>query len=169
LSEHGRVAVLDVDYHHGNGTQDIFYERGDVLTISIHGDPRFSYPYFTGYDDERGQGAGAGFNLNIPLPEAIDGAAYRHALQRALDRIARFSPAFLVVSLGLDVVRGDPTGSWLLSARDLLQNGRMIGALGLPTLVVQEGGYRTRTLGVNARNFFQGLWQGASGVNRPKR
>jgi acetoin utilization deacetylase AcuC-like enzyme/GNAT superfamily N-acetyltransferase len=161
LSAQGRVAVLDIDYHHGNGTQDIFYGRNDVLTISIHGHPRFSYPYFSGYDDERGEGGGLGFNLNMPLPEHVDGDAYRRVLARALERIAKFAPTFLVVSLGLDVVRGDPTGSWSLSARDLLLNGRMVGALGLPTLVVQEGGYRTRTLGVNARNFFQGLWQGA--------
>src|SRR5690606_19841082 len=161
LSAQGRVAVLDIDYHHGNGTQDIFYARGDVLTVSIHGHPKFTYPYFSGFDDERGTGAGSGCNLNLPLPEKTDGAAYREALGRALARIAKFSPAFLVLSLGLDVVRGDPTGSWSLGARDLAQNGTLIGALGLPTLVVQEGGYRTRTLGVNARNFFQGLWKGA--------
>ena len=166
LSAHGRVAVLDVDYHHGNGTQDIFYERDDVLTVSIHGHPRFAYPYFSGYEDERGSGRGLGFNLNIPLPETVQGDAYRHALGRALRRVARFGPAFLVVSLGLDVVRGDPTGSWLLSARDLRQNGLLIGQLGLPTLVVQEGGYRTRTLGANARNFFQGLWRGAQEAPR---
>jgi acetoin utilization deacetylase AcuC-like enzyme len=166
LSAHGRVAVLDVDYHHGNGTQDIFYERDDVLTISIHGHPRFAYPYFSGYEDERGRGRGAGFNLNIPLPETVRGEEFRHALERALRRISRFEPAFLVVSLGLDVVRGDPTGSWLLSARDLMQNGVLIGHLGLPALVVQEGGYRTRTLGVNARNFFQGLWRGVQEAPR---
>ncbi len=161
LSAQGKVAVLDVDYHHGNGTQDIFYARSDVLTVSIHGHPRFTYPYFSGFEDERGAGAGTGFNLNLPLPERTDGAAYREALGKALARIAKFGPAFLVLSLGLDVVRGDPTGSWSLGARDLAQNGTMIAGLGVPTLVVQEGGYRTRTLGVNARNFFQGLARGA--------
>ena len=161
LSGNGRVAVLDVDYHHGNGTQDIFYDRGDVLTVSIHGHPRFTYPYFSGYDDETGTGAGRGCNLNMPLPESIGVDVYERALERALTRIRKFAPAFLVLSLGLDVVRGDPTGSWLLGAKDLKRNGRLIGELGLPTLVVQEGGYRTRTLGVNARNFFTGLWQGA--------
>jgi acetoin utilization deacetylase AcuC-like enzyme/GNAT superfamily N-acetyltransferase len=164
LSANGRVAVLDVDYHHGNGTQDIFYERRDVLTISIHGHPRFTYPYFSGYEEERGSGGGEGFNVNIPLPEHIGGEVYRRALSTALQRIERFAPAFLVVSLGLDTARADPTGSWQLGARDLARNGALIGALGLPTLVVQEGGYRTRTLGVNARNFFVGLWRGSHGV-----
>jgi len=160
LAANGRVAVLDIDYHHGNGTQDIFYERPDVLTVSIHGHPRFTYPYFSGYEDETGAGAGRGFNLNLPLPEGIGEEAYARALDRALERIRRFAPAFLVLSLGLDVARGDPTGSWLLGARDLKRNGHAIGRLGMPTLVVQEGGYRTRTLGVNARHFFEGLWQG---------
>jgi acetoin utilization deacetylase AcuC-like enzyme/GNAT superfamily N-acetyltransferase len=161
LSERGRVAVLDVDYHHGNGTQDIFYERADVLTISIHGHPRATYPYFSGYDDERGEGRGRGYNFNIPLPESIGAEQYRPALERALERVKKFAPAFLVVSLGLDVARGDPTGSWLLGARDLHDNGVAIGKLGIQTLAVQEGGYRTRTLGVNARNFLQGLARGA--------
>jgi len=160
LSANGRIAVLDIDYHHGNGTQDIFYARPDVLTVSIHGHPRFTYPYFSGYEDETGEGAGRGFNLNLPLPEGIDADTYSRTLERALERIRKFAPAFLVLSLGLDVARGDPTGSWLLGARDLKRNGIAIGRLGLPTLVVQEGGYRTRTLGVNARHFFEGLWHG---------
>jgi acetoin utilization deacetylase AcuC-like enzyme len=100
----------------------------------------------------------------MPLPEHIGGEVYRRALTAALQRIERFAPAFLVVSLGLDTARADPTGSWQLGARDLSRNGALIGALRLPTLVVQEGGYRTRTLGVNARNFFIGLWRGSHGV-----
>jgi acetoin utilization deacetylase AcuC-like enzyme/GNAT superfamily N-acetyltransferase len=166
LSEHGRVAVLDIDFHHGNGTQDIFYSRKDVLTVSIHGHPSFSYPYFSGYEDERGSGPGLGFNLNIALPEGIAGEQYRRSLQRALERIVKFDPAFLVVAFGLDVARGDPTGAWLLSAQDIRQNGQMIGALDLPTLIVQEGGYRTRTLGTNARHFFQGLLRPGHGAPR---
>jgi acetoin utilization deacetylase AcuC-like enzyme len=102
LSAHGKVAILDIDYHHGNGQQQIFYERSDVLTVSIHGDPDFAYPYFTGFADERGAGAGEGFNVNIPLPENIDGTAYRSALQQALNAVGNFAPAFLVVALGLD-------------------------------------------------------------------
>ena len=158
LSGFGRVAVLDVDYHHGNGTQDIFYERGDVLTVSIHGHPSFAYPYFSGFKEEVGQGPGLGANVNFPMPEHLDGPGHLAVLDKALKRIARFDPAFLVVALGLDPAKNDPTGSWSLIARDFENNGRAIGALNLPTLVVQEGGYRIRSLGVNARSFFTGLW-----------
>ncbi len=162
LSQHGRVAILDIDYHHGNGQQDIFYERSDVLTISIHGAPHFAYPYFSGFADECGSGAGQGYNLNLPLPEEQSGMQYRKALQRALQQVATFAPTFLIVALGLDTAKGDPTGTWSLSAKDFHQNGQMLGEQRLPTLIIQEGGYRTRTLGVNARNFFQGLVTGAS-------
>jgi acetoin utilization deacetylase AcuC-like enzyme len=161
LSAHGRIAILDVDYHHGNGQQEIFYERSDVLTVSIHGHPNFAYPYFSGFDDERGTGQGEGFNLNLPLPEAVDGAVYRQALETALREIEAFRPLVLVVCLGFDPAKGDPTGTWSLTARDFEANGRMIGWLRLPTLIVQEGGYRTRTLGVNARHFFEGFLAGA--------
>jgi acetoin utilization deacetylase AcuC-like enzyme len=157
LRTYGKVAILDIDYHHGNGQQDIFYRRSDVLTVSIHGHPRFAYPYFSGFKEERGEGEGEGFNLNLPLAEAMDGAGYRQGLKRALRRIAEFNPAFLVLAFGLDTAKGDPTGTWLLSAKDFETNGRMIGELGLPVVVVQEGGYRTRTLGTNARRFFHGL------------
>jgi acetoin utilization deacetylase AcuC-like enzyme len=157
LSAEGRVAILDIDYHHGNGQQDIFYDRDDVLTVSIHGHPRFAYPYFSGFEDETGEGRGVGYNLNLPQPEKLDGKGHRVALARALDRISRFEPTFLVVAFGLDPAKGDPTGSWFLGASDFEENGRLIGALARPTLVVQEGGYRTRTLGVNAAHFFRGL------------
>jgi acetoin utilization deacetylase AcuC-like enzyme/GNAT superfamily N-acetyltransferase len=163
LSRTGPVAILDIDYHHGNGQQEIFYERGDVLTVSIHGHPEFAYPYFTGFEDEKGAKSGSGYNVNIPLPEQIDAERYRQALTRALDRVRRFGPRFLVVALGLDTAKADPTGTWSLVARDFEENGRLIGSLRLPTLVVQEGGYRTRTLGVNARHFFTGLVQAAFG------
>ncbi|MBN2578656.1 MAG: histone deacetylase family protein [Pirellulales bacterium] len=158
LSASGKVAILDVDYHHGNGQQDIFYDRADVLTVSIHGHPRIAYPYFSGFEDEKGLGPGEGFNLNFPLPETVDGPRYRETLQKALQAIAAFRPTFLVVALGLDTAKGDPTGTWTLRAADFEANGRLIGALKLPTLVVQEGGYNTRSLGANARRFFLGLW-----------
>ncbi len=161
LSRLGRVAVLDLDYHHGNGTQDIFYDRDDVLTVSIHGHPSFAYPYFSGFAEERGQGPGLGFNRNYPQPEKLDGEGYRKILARALRRVDIFRPKFLVLALGYDTTSKDPTGTWSLNAADLRENGRMVGQMGLPTLVVQEGGYRTSSLGANARGFFQGLWQGA--------
>jgi len=161
LSRHGRVALLDIDYHHGNGSQTIFYDRADVLTVSLHGHPRFAYPYFTGFEDERGEGEGEGFNINFPLPEKLEGELYRSHLKKALKRISDFAPTFLVVAFGLDPAKADPTGSWSLTAPDFESNGRLIGALRLPTVVVQEGGYRIRNLGTNARRFFIGLWKGA--------
>ncbi|MFP4585574.1 MAG: GNAT family N-acetyltransferase [Desulfococcaceae bacterium] len=166
LGRDGRVAILDIDYHHGNGQQEIFSDRADVLTVSIHGHPRFAYPYFSGFEDEIGTGEGAGFNLNFPLPERMDGEGYRKILARALRKIEAFAPRYLVVALGLDTATGDPTGTWSLGAGDFEENGRMIGALGLPTLVVQEGGYKTRSMGINARRFFTGLWAGAWGPKR---
>ncbi len=160
LSDLGRVAILDVDFHHGNGQQDIFYERADVLTVSIHGHPRFQYPYFAGFEDETGSGPGSGFNLNIPVTKSLDGEGYQRVLRRALGRVRDFDPDSLVVALGLDTARGDPTGNFLLVQSDFRENGRMIGALGLPTVVVQEGGYDSRVLGGNARAFFEGLRTG---------
>lgn len=166
FSRHGKVAMVDVDYHHGNSQQDIFYSRSDVLTVSIHGDPDFAYPYFTGFADERGEGVGEGFNLNFPLPEKQDGPQYRKTLAKAIDAVRSFAPAFLVVALGLDPAKGDPTGTWSLGPKDFEANGRLLGALRLPTLVVQEGGYRTRTLGRNALSFLRGLSEGSHDLAR---
>lgn len=164
LSRHGKVAVLDLDYHHGNGTQEIFYERDDVLTISIHGHPRFAYPYFTGFVDERGAGAGTGYNVNLALREQVNGAHYGTMLGEALRLVQHFAPRFLVVALGFDTAKRDPTGSWDLRPADFAANGRRLGALGLPLLVVQEGGYLTRMLGPCARAFFGGLAEGSADV-----
>lgn len=161
LSAQGKVAVIDVDYHHGNGTQDIFYKRSDVLTCSIHGRPSFAYPYFSGFREETGEDMGKGYNFNLPMPEELDGKGYRRALEDVLARVKRFKPIYLVVAFGLDPAKGDPTGSWSLDFKDFEENGRLVGSLGLPTLVVQEGGYRIKSLGLNARHFFQGLWHGA--------
>jgi acetoin utilization deacetylase AcuC-like enzyme/ribosomal protein S18 acetylase RimI-like enzyme len=160
LARHGSVAVLDIDYHHGNGQQDIFYERSDVLTVSVHGDPSFAYPYFTGFRDERGRGRGAGYNFNIPLTETLTPDEHRAAVAQGLRRIARHDPKFLVVAVGFDTAKGDPTGTWSNQSADFHRLGEMIGAAGYPTVVIQEGGYRVRTLGTNARNFFAGLAQG---------
>lgn len=162
LSSYGRVAILDVDFHHGNGTQDIFYKRADVFTVSIHGHPHFAYPHFAGFADETGEEEGTGYNLNFPLPEKTSIERYQQTLARALKKISEYKPAFLVIALGLDTAKADPTGSWLLAAKDFYLSGHMIGDMHLPTLVVQEGGYRTRTLGSNARHFFEGLWAGHS-------
>ena len=157
LCAYGKVAILDIDYHHGNGQQDIFLQRPDVLTVSIHGHPSFAYPYFSGFEEEHGESDGEGYNLNLPLPEKVDGDRFRKTLNKAISRIKQYNPQFLVVALGLDTAKGDPTGTWSLSLSDFEKNGRLIGAMGLPTLVVQEGGYRNRTLGKNVRAFFKGL------------
>lgn len=167
LSNYGRIAILDIDYHHGNGQQDIFYKRKDVLTISIHGHPRFAYPYFSGFAEENGMGDGMGFNINYPLPEQLDGIKYREVLEKAIRKINQFKPKFLLVAFGLDTAKGDPTGTWNLQPSDFELNGRMIGSLKLPVLVVQEGGYKVRSLGVNARYFFTGLWKGCCSKQLP--
>lgn len=173
LSRSGKVAILDVDYHHGNGQQVIFARRRDVLTVSIHGHPGIAYPYFSGFAEEIGEGPGKGFNVNFPLPEKVDGPRHHRALQAALARIKAFDPKYLVVALGFDPAKGDPTGTWSLGAADFEANGKLIGSLNLPTLLVQEGGYKTRMLGTVARAFFTGLWTaaiaGEAPPNRPKK
>jgi acetoin utilization deacetylase AcuC-like enzyme len=160
LSGDGRVALLDIDFHHGNGTQDIFYERADVLTLSIHGDPSYAYPYFAGFADERGEGAGEGFNHNFPLPEEVGDDEYMATLALALDIIDEFQPRYLVVSLGLDIAKGDPTGAFTISPQGLERIGGAVAGLGYPVLAVQEGGYDTRVLGRNATYILRGLQRG---------
>ena len=153
----GRVAVLDVDFHHGNGTQDIFYDRPDVLFVSIHGDPAEAFPYFTGYAEETGAAAGDGFNLNLPLPRGTEFTLWRAALEAALARIRRFSPDALVVSLGADTFAGDPISSFKLQSADFSAYGRLIGACRIPTLFVLEGGYAVAELGINVANVLSGF------------
>ncbi|HVY61201.1 MAG TPA: histone deacetylase family protein [Planctomycetota bacterium] len=157
LSERGRVAFLDIDFHHGNGSQDIFYKRDDVLFVSIHGHPNYAYPYFSGFADERGEGAGLGFNRNYPLPEGVDDAKYLDVLDLALRDVSAFKPRSFVVSLGLDIMKGDPTGAFTVSAQGMRRIGEQVGRVGVPTLVVQEGGYAIRNLGRGARAFLLGL------------
>jgi acetoin utilization deacetylase AcuC-like enzyme/ribosomal protein S18 acetylase RimI-like enzyme len=164
----GKVAMLDVDYHHGNGQQDIFYGRSDVLTVSIHGHPSFAYPYFTGFADETGEGEGKGFNVNLPLPEQVLDARYLEELDEALRLIRLFRPEALVVSLGLDIARADPTGTWSVSPDGLFEIGRRIGSMRYPTLLVQEGGYNIRSLGRNAARMLTGVCAGALGRRRSK-
>ena len=155
-----RVAILDVDYHHGNGTQSIFYARNDVLTISLHADPKVEYPYFLGYADEAGEGKGHGFNVNYPLPFGTAWDSYGLALSRALDEVRCFSPDALVVALGLDTFAGDPTTYFKITTEDFLRMGQAIGALQLSTLVVLEGGYSVDWIGRNTVNFLVGLQNG---------
>jgi acetoin utilization deacetylase AcuC-like enzyme len=156
-----RVAILDIDFHHGNGTQQIFYERPDVLVASIHADPRLHYPYYLGHEHEHGSGAGLGFNLNIVLPPGAEDDAYLAALARALAAIRAFGPAVLVVSAGLDTFAGDPVtqdaGGFALSAAAYPAIGRRIAALDLPTLFVQEGGYGIAALGANVAALLRGF------------
>jgi acetoin utilization deacetylase AcuC-like enzyme len=152
-----RVAVLDVDFHHGNGTQDIFYDRPDVLYVSLHGDPAQAFPYFSGYADESGAAAGAGFTLNLPLPRGTEFAAWQDALRAALLRIADFRPDTLVVSLGVDTFAEDPISFFRLQSADFHAYGRIIGACAVPTLFVLEGGYAVGEIGVNVVNVLSGF------------
>lgn len=152
-----RVAILDVDYHHGNGTQDIFYGRGDVAYASIHADPVMDYPYFWGHADETGSGEGAGANLNLPLPRGTDWNAYRAALDCAIDWIDRVDADLLIVSYGADTYVGDPISHFKLETRDYRPMGQAIAALGLPTLIVMEGGYAVDALGENVAAFLGGF------------
>jgi acetoin utilization deacetylase AcuC-like enzyme len=157
LSAEGKVAVLDIDFHHGNGTQDIFWTRSDVLTLSIHGHPNYAYPYFSGFADEIGEGFGRNFNRNFPLPENAGDEAYLSTLDRALETIGRFKPTFLVVSLGYDTMSGDPTGSFALSVKTMQSVGSRLASLHHPLLVVQEGGYSLRNLRRGSAALFRGI------------
>ena len=151
------VAVLDIDYHHGNGTQSIFYERNDVLTISLHADPALEYPYFLGYQDELGSGLGEGFNRNYPLAFGTDWNAYNQPLNDALKHIQHFLPSAVIVALGLDTFASDPISHFKIQSKDYISMGQRIGALNLPTLVVLEGGYAIDAIGENTVNFLEGL------------
>lgn len=156
-----RVAVLDVDYHHGNGTQTIFYERADVLTVSIHGDPSTEYPFFLGHADERGVGTGEGFNLNLPLPRGTGFATWRAALATALEAVADFQPEALVVPMGLDTFEGDPISGFTLASADYFAVGEALASAGLPTVFVFEGGYAVDAVGTNAVNLLEGFHRAA--------
>jgi acetoin utilization deacetylase AcuC-like enzyme len=152
-----KVTVLDVDYHHGNGTQEIFYARDDVQYVSLHGDPVRAYPWNIGYADETGTGRGAGTNLNIPLPEGTPDDDYVRELARARDAIANFGPSLLVVSLGLDTFITDPISDLALTADGFERCGALVAQMGLPTVVLQEGGYDVDALGDNVRRWLVGL------------
>ena len=157
LSARGNVVVLDVDYHCGNGTQDIFYDRSDVLTISIHADPDFEYPYYAGYAHETGSGAGLGFHKNFPLEKGTDDERYLSALEEALALIRGFAPKHVVVSAGMDIYAEDPLGKIKVSTEGIGEIGRRISALNLPTVIIMEGGYNNEALGRNIVKFLSPL------------
>ncbi len=152
-----RVAVLDVDYHHGNGTQTIFYDRADVMVVNLHADPMVEYPFYLGHADERGAGAGEGFNLNYPMPHGTGFDAWFRALEDACRQLERYAPDVVVVSLGVDTYRDDPISQFKLDSPDYLRIGDRIARLNKPTLFVMEGGYAIEPIGVNAVNVLEGF------------
>jgi len=149
----GRVAVVDIDVHHGNGTQSIFYATDEVLTVSVHCDTSDYYPFYAGYADETGEGAGAGFNLNLPLPRGSGDTAVAEALERGLDLCAQEDCAGLVIALGLDAGRDDPLGAFDVTADGFARLGKRIAAFGVPTALIQEGGYLCDALPENLTAF----------------
>lgn len=152
-----RVAILDIDYHHGNGTQDIFWDRGDVFYASVHADPATDFPFYWGHADETGEGDGAGATLNLPLPQGTMLPAFRAAQTAALEAIARFAPGLLIVSFGADTFVGDPIANFALQTDDYAVLASDIAAAGLPTVVLTEGGYAVDALGDNLRSFLSGF------------
>ena len=157
MAPHGTVAILDIDYHHGNGTQEFFEERKDVFTCSIHGDPAREYPYFWGYRSERGQGQGEGANLNLPLPLGSGNEQYLKALDRAMRAIRRFRPSFLIVGAGFDTHENDPIGGFELTDEVYEEIGRRLARIDCPVLICQEGGYNLDVLGPCVRRLLQGF------------
>jgi len=162
-SVHERVAILDVDVHHGNGTQSIFYRRNDVLTVSIHADPASFYPYYWGSAEETGEGPGRGCNLNLPVPVGSGDDAWLHEIDVALVRIEEFRPGALVIALGLDAHMADPLEGGRVTQAGFARIAEQIAALGLPTAIVQEGGYLTEHLGDNLAMFLS-AYEGAHRV-----
>lgn len=162
LSNAARVVILDVDLHHGNGTQGIFYQRADVLTVSIHADPVRFYPFFWGHADERGEGAGLGYNFNLPLERKSGDGEFLAALDVAFRRIRAYAPDALVVALGLDAFEGDPFGGLSVSTPGFARIGEAISSLGIPTAIVQEGGYLCDALSDNLTAFLTGFGAAAA-------
>lgn len=152
-----RVAILDIDYHHGNGTQSIFYDREDVFYLSIHADPQTDYPFYLGYEDEKGIDAGLGFNLNIPLPRGTEFTAWHTALLQTLQAITQFQADAVVISLGVDTYEGDPISGFKLQSDDYFRVGEMLASMNLPTVFVFEGGYAIEDVGLNTVNVLEGF------------
>lgn len=156
---HDRVAIVDVDLHHGNGTQGIFYARDDVFTLSIHADPARFYPFFWGHAHETGEGAGLGYNLNIPLPRGTGDEGFIQGLTNGLDHVKNFSPGAIVIALGLDAYEGDPFGGLSVSTPGFAEMAKALASLNVPTVIVQEGGYLCDELGENLTSFLGGFEQ----------
>ena len=152
-----KVAVLDVDFHHGNGTQAIFYDRSDVLFLSLHGDPMHAFPHFLGHADEIGNGEGEGFNFNYPMPAGTSFAEWNNSLGSALDQIERFGADAVIISLGVDTFERDPISFFKLTSSDFIKMGASIASLNLPTLFVMEGGYAVEEIGINTVNVLMGF------------
>ena len=159
-----RVAILDLDFHHGNGTQAIFYQRDDVFYASLHGDPDRSFPYFTGWPSERGVGKGGGWTLNLPFPSGIDGPAYLALLDEAIDAVNERDLDVVVVSLGFDAYAGDPSGDGALQTSDYAAVGAAVGRLGAPVVALLEGGYVPSALGANLAAWLSGASGDATGA-----
>lgn len=157
FSQFGYVSVLDVDFHHGNGTQNIFYHRGEVQTVSLHADPTWKFPHMAGYESEKGVGEGEGTNHNFVLQQGTTNEQFQDTLLRALEQISNFNSDYLVVSFGADTFVGDPIGGFALTTDYFGTMGETINQLGLPTAIVQEGGYNTEELGLNVVTFLQGF------------
>lgn len=153
LSTKGKVALLDIDYHAGNGTQDIFYQRADVLSISIHADPAYEYPYFAGYAEQHGADAGLGFHHNFPLPAGTEDTAYLQTLDQALKLITVYRPSSIVISAGMDIYADDPLGKIRITREGIREIGRRIAAMNLPSAIIMEGGYNNEALGENMAAF----------------
>jgi acetoin utilization deacetylase AcuC-like enzyme len=159
-AKYGRVAVLDTDMHHGQGVQEIFYDRADVLYVSVHGDPTNFYPVVAGHEDERGAGAGLGFNVNLPMPHGSSEAVFFERLDAAARVLRRYQPDALVLALGFDIYHEDPQARVAVTTEGFGRLGTAISGLGLPTLIVQEGGYHLESLEQNASAFFEGFARG---------
>jgi acetoin utilization deacetylase AcuC-like enzyme len=157
LLPEGKVAIVDIDYHHGNGTQEFFDEIKSVFTASIHCDPSNEYPYFWGYNDEKGKGQAVGTNHNEPLPKDSGLEQYSKAVDRIMNKIREFNPAFLIIAAGFDTHMNDPIGGLKLRTEDYIYIGNQFKSLGIPTLVCQEGGYNVDILGACVKNFLLGL------------
>ncbi len=161
LLPRGTVAILDIDYHHGNGTQEFFQEQKYIFTSSIHGDPEVEYPYFWGYAEETGRGQGEGTNLNCPLPLGSGRDPYFEALARFIDAMEGFDPDYLIIAAGFDTYKDDPIGGFKLDLGDYTEMGRRLMSIGAPTLICQEGGYNVEQLGNCVHAFLDGVIEGA--------